>query len=411
VVAGSSTGRAEANVLVLANRLPYPIDDGWKARTFHVVRGLARRSHTTLLVFDDSSPARLDAFRASVGGSLDIVQVPAPRSNSPVRLLLGAVTRTPFHVWNMRSRQYARELSRLMAERRPDVVVAELTGMYAYLLDLPRRGLRIIDTHNIDSVVFERYARGLPQLPRRLYARMTVGKQRRLEKRVFGDADQVWVCSSAEVDVVRGLCPSACAVNLPNGVDTTHLAPGPADGGQTTRLLFFGRMDYHPNRDALHYFVGDILPVLRRSWPDVTLDVVGAGIDAGMRALAETNPEVRLIGRIDDIREAIAGATIVVVPLRMGGGTRLKILEAMAMGRPVVSTSIGAEGLDLRDGHDILLADSPTDFANTLERLLHDTDARAALGARGRATAVERYDWSRIEEQIADQLGWTMPLS
>lgn len=402
VIEAAAAG-APRHVVVLANRLPYPIDDGWKTRTYHVVRGLARRARVTLLVFDDSPRTLLDEFRRSVGGSLEIVQVPAPRANSPLRLLLGLITATPLYVWNMRSRRYTRALRDVLAAQ-PDVIVAELAGMYAHLLDLPRGATRVIDTHNVDSVVYERYAVTLATWWRRMYARASIGKLRRLERRIYDDADHVWVCSEDEIETVRGIAPAANVSCVPNGVDTSRLAPQ-SGIARTTDLLFFGRMDYQPNRDALDYFAAEILPRLRERM-DVTVSVVGAGIDARMEELARGNPELRLVGRVDDIRAAIASAAIVIVPLRMGGGTRLKILEALAMGKAIVSTSIGAEGLAVESGRDIVLADSAADFATAVERLLLDPAERAELGARGRETAVGRYDWRRVEDVMGAQLGW-----
>jgi polysaccharide biosynthesis protein PslH len=391
---------------VLANRLPYPIDDGWKARTYHVIRGLARRSRVTLVVFDASSPARQAAFMAEVGGAVEIVQVRPPRSHSPLRLLLGLITSTPLYVWNMRTREYARVLRRLVAERRPDVIVAELAGMYAYLLDLPSGPRRVIDTHNVDSVVLRRYSTALRNPFRRMYAAVTVRKLEQLERRIFADADLVWVCSDHEIDAVRAIHPSARAVAVPNGVDTGSLSPLTGVAPHPARLLFFGRLDYQPNRDALHYLADEILPIFRREAVSVTVDVVGAGVDAGLKAVAQTNPEIRLVGRVTDIRESIAHAAVVIVPLRMGGGTRLKILEALSMGKAVVSTTIGAEGLDVTSGHDIVLADTPADFVTAVVTLLADPVARDRLGARGRETAVQHYDWTRVEDTMARQLGW-----
>jgi polysaccharide biosynthesis protein PslH len=403
VVIEAAAAGAPRHVVVLANRLPYPIDDGWKTRTYHVVRGLARRARVTLLVFDDSSRTLLDEFRTSVGGSLEIVQVPAPSANSPLRLLLGLITATPLYVWNMRSRRYARALREVLGGK-PDVVVAELAGMYAHLLDLPRGATRVIDTHNVDSILVRRYATAAANPLRRIYARMTVRKLERLERRIYDDADHVWVCSEGEIDTVRGIAPAANVTCVPNGVDTSRLAPQPG-APSTTDLLFFGRMDYQPNRDALDYFAAEILPRLRERL-DVTVNIVGAGIDARMEELARANPELRMVGRVDDIRAAIASAAIVIVPLRMGGGTRLKILEALAMGKAIVSTSIGAEGLDVESGRDIVLADSAAEFAAAVERLLLDPAERAELGARGRETAAGRYDWRRIEDVMGAQLGW-----
>jgi polysaccharide biosynthesis protein PslH len=410
VVAATTDHGAVRQVFVLANRLPFPVDDGWKSRTFHVIRGLARRAKVTLLVFDDSDAERLCAFRAAVGGELDIVRVPPPATHTPLRLLLGLITSTPIYVWNMKSRAYGRELRRLLAEREPDDIVVVLAGMYPYLLTVPRGARRILDTHNIDSLLLERYAMTLRSALRRWYAAATVRKLRRLERRVFADADLVWVCSPQEPDLVRRIAPSAAVAAIPNGVDTTALAPVPDVVSQPARLLFFGRLDYQPNRDGIEYFVREILPLLRAQEPHLEVHVAGVGVDAALERLAAETPELRLVGRVPDIRREIAAAAVVVVPLRMGGGTRLKILEALAVGAAVVSTTIGAEGLSLESGRDLVLADSPGDFAGAVSGLLRDPSARERLGAHGRVTVQRHYDWEHVEQEMGVQLGWRTAL-
>lgn len=388
-------------VLVLANRLPFPVDDGWKTRTFHILRGLAERAAVTLLTFHDGPAEDVTALRAAVPAGLDVVTVPAPRIHSPGRLVLGLVTPTPVYIWNTRSGAFRRELDRLVAGTRPAAVVSVLTYMYPYLYDLPAGVRRIVDTHNIDSVVLRRYAASMTSPLRRYYAARTAPKLRRHEARVFGDADQVWVCSDKEARLAREMAPGADVRVVPNGVDTDALAPLPDVAPVPHRLLFFGRMDYEPNRDAIHHLVRDILPELRRRRGNIEIQVVGGGIGPDLEALAREAPELRLTGRVDDLRPVIAEAAVVIVPLRMGGGTRLKILEALSLGRPVVSTAIGAEGLGLVPGSDLLLADSAADFAAAITALLEDPAMGARLGSTGRATAIRRYDWRRIQELTA----------
>jgi polysaccharide biosynthesis protein PslH len=392
------------HVLVLANRLPYPVDDGSKTRIYHLVNGFAHHASVTLLTFHDGPEAAVDAFRAATGENVEVVTIPAPPSHSLARLLLGLVTRTPVYIWNTKSSAYRRELVRLVAERRPSTVVSMLTYMYPYVRELPPTTRRVVDTHNIDSVVLGRYSKLLQGRLRRAYAAITARKLRRFEQHVFTDAHQVWVCSDTEAALARQIAPTANVLTIPNGVDTETIAPIPEIAPLPNRLVFFGRMDYEPNRDAIHFFVREILPELRQRETDLEVQVVGGGIGADLEALANATPELRLVGRVDDLRPVLAEAAVVVVPLRMGGGTRLKILEALSLGKPVVSTSLGAEGLRLTSGKELLLADSPADFAAAVSSALHDPSLRQRLGAAGRATAVGRYDWTRIQDHTAASL-------
>ena len=395
-------GRLRA--LVIANRLPFPLDDGWKVRTFHMVRSVAALADTTLLVFHPGEDADLAGAREAFGSGVHIVHRPAPRAYTVAALVRGLVTRTPVHVWNQESPALAATLDALQAEGRYDICVAETTFVYRHVERLDRATLRVIDTHNIDSVTMSRYATTLTSLPRRLYAHVTARKLRAFERRVFADADLVWVCSRTEHEIVREMAPGTSAAVVPNGVDTAWMAPAQRAEEVPGRLVFFGRMDYFPNVDGLAWFAHEVLPLIRVQVPGVQLQVLGPAATDAVRALAAADPSIVLLGRVDDVRPVLESAAVVVVPLRAGGGTRLKIVEALSMARPVVSTAIGAEGLDLAADREIVLADAPEEFAARVVALLGDGVARRRLGDAGRAAVRARYDWGRIGEVAREGL-------
>ena len=384
--------------LVIANRLPYPLDDGWKMRTFHIVRSVAALAETTLLVFHPTEDAAIVAARDALGPRVRIVHCPAPRAYTVGSLLRGLVTATPVHVWNQESAALRASLATLEAEGPFDVCVAATTFVYRHVERLDRRTLRVIDTHNIDSVTMDRYAATLASLPRRLYAQITAAKLRTFERRVFNDADLVWVCSATELELVRQSAPATEAEVVPNGVDTEWMAPGGRAAEVPNRLVFFGRMDYFPNVDGLAWFAREVLPLVRAEVPAIQLQVLGPAATDAVRALAAADPSIVLLGRVDDVRPVLESAAVVVVPLRAGGGTRLKIVEALSMARPVVSTTIGAEGLELTAGKEIVLVDSPADFAAAVVKLVQDGEERRRLGAAGRSAVQARYDWGSIGE-------------
>jgi glycosyltransferase involved in cell wall biosynthesis len=190
---------------------------------------------------------------------------------------------------------------------------------------------------------------------------------------------------------------------VPNGVDTGYFQPDDSPPA-ADRVLFFGRLDYYPNIDGLEFFVRDILPVLKRRRPGIELHIVGSGSTAGIESFVAADPAVRVIGRVADLRGALRSASVVVVPLRVGGGTRLKVLEALSMARPVVSTTIGAEGIDVRSGEHLVLADGADAFATAVADLLDDPAAALAIGRDGRRLVTARYDWSRIGGIVAGSL-------
>ncbi len=232
---------------------------------------------------------------------------------------------------------------------------------------------------------------------------MSADKLARHESRAFRDADLVWVCSEEERAHLAGLVPAGRVVVIPNGVDTTLFSPldvTPMRG----RLVFFGRLDYFPNADAVVFFAREILPLIRQHVPNAELVVAGPGAGSELRGLAERTTGLRLVGPLTDLRPLIASAEAVVVPLRSGGGTRLKILEALAMAKAVVSTSLGAEGLALRSGHDAFIADLPEEFASAVIEILRDADARERVGKAGRDRVRESYDWGGIETRMLSSI-------
>ena len=186
-------------------------------------------------------------------------------------------------------------------------------------------------------------------------------------------------------------------------MDVDYFQPLPAEEISHS-LVFTGSMDWLPNEDAIFYFADAILPLIQQQCPDVSLEVVGRSPSRKLQALAERERSIRLTGWVEDIRPFVARGSICIVPLRIGGGTRLKIFEAMAMGKAVVSTTVGAEGLPVRDGENIVLADTPGDFAASVISLLHDSNQRRRLGASARALVQEKYSWRKVTESFAQAL-------
>jgi len=385
--------------LIVANRLPWPLDDGWKMRTWHSIEALASAFPTTLVVGTGSTAATLHAARAAWGGRVEIIEVPLGRRNTLSRLVAGALTNRPIQYLNQQTRTAHRVIATLAADRKFTVGVAVTTFMWPYLDHLGPDAVRIVDTHNVDSVNLDRYVRTLGVGPRRWYTQRTTANLRALEQEVFTAADQVWVCSEEEARDVARVRSDAGIHVVPNGVDTAAFHP--RDGAVVPhRLLFFGRLDYHPNTDAVLHFMREILPLIRAARPEVECQIVGPDAPPALAQAIASTPGMALIGRVDDVPATIATAAVVVVPLRAGGGTRLKILEAMAVGRPVVSTSIGAEGLQMIDGAEIALADTPSELAARVLALLEAPSEAHALGLRGRAAVVARHDWAAIRADM-----------
>jgi glycosyltransferase involved in cell wall biosynthesis len=254
----------------------------------------------------------------------------------------------------------------------------------------------VFDTHNVLTTTYERLVDTAANPLRRAYCWVQWSKMHRYEPAVMKRVDRVLACSEVEREWMhtRGVNR---AMLVPNGVDTERFAPR-ANGrpaSDACRIVFTGGMDYFPNEDGIRWFLTSVVPELEKVLPTFQLTIVGKNPPPKLAALARPG-RIEFTGRVDDVRPYTAAADVFVVPLRIGGGTRLKILEAMSMSIPVVSTRVGAEGIGVSEGRDILLADEPSEMANAIASLARSPERRRALAESGRALVLERYDWKRV---------------
>jgi len=385
------------DILILAPYPPYPPRSGGASRTFNLIRALAREHRVTLLCF--ASPAEragLESMREWCAGIHTVDYSPGTRHRRlyQIRSLAGRAY-SHYAFW---SGAMARALARLLARQHFDVVQADASELGCYFVSRPGEALRVLNTQNVEYLVLERTADRATSWLRRLYARQEARKLRRSELAGCRRADLILTVS--EVDRAA-LAPHVGDVPIrvvPNGVDTEFFTPGdtPQD---PTRLVFTGAIGYRPNTDGVLHFCRDIFPLIRQAAPDTHLAVVGKDPPPAVRALAGSH--VLVTGTVPDVRPWMRSAAVFVCPLRVGGGTRLKILEAQASGRAVVSTSLGCEGLAVTPGQDILVADEPAAFADAVLRCLRDPALRARLGAAGRALVERRYRWEAIGADLA----------
>jgi polysaccharide biosynthesis protein PslH len=296
-----------------------------------------------------------------------------------------------------------RALRQVLRARAFDVVNVEFPFLVHQQLAVAPPGfpppLRVLDEHNIEFDLARQQASDEHGLARQLHNAANWPKLRREETYAFRTFDGVTFCSEADQARARALVPSLHSAVVPNAVDVEEFRPAawlPPSDGRT--VLFFGALNYFPNVDGLLYLLREVWPLLEKSHPRARLKVVGQ--HPPPEVLAFRGPRVDVTGKVEDVRPHLASAAVTIVPLRIGGGTRFKILEAMAMARPVVSTTLGAEGISARPGEDILLADSPARFAAEVGRVLEDPGLAASLGARGRALVEQRYSWASAAETL-----------
>ncbi len=389
-------------ILWLKSDLLLPLDKGGRLRTWHLMRHLARRHDITYLSFAEGVADGMD----QVARRVETV----PRAEPPKGTLrfyadaaLHLVDPLPYAVAKYRSRRFAQRLRDLLAQDHYDLVVCDFLFPAVNLpaaLPCPA----VMFTHNVEAEIWRRHSETRTGLTRWLY-RMQYLRMLRYERRALERFDGVLVVSDADRKTFARLYPDAIRTDMhvvSTGVDTEFFSPAPA-ASSGRGLVFTGSMDWLPNEDAVSYFCREILPRIRTDEPEATFTVVGRAPTPAVRRLADEH-RITVTGRVDDVRPYVNDAAVYVVPLRIGGGTRLKIFEAMAMGKAVVSTTVGAEGLPVENGEHLLLADEPHVFARSVVRLIRDVDRRRALEAAARTLVVDRYDWSAVAGELEDAL-------
>ena len=391
------------SVLVLDEEIPFPLNSGKRIRTWNLLSRLANGHDITFLCYGTRHDPGLAPLR-NLG--IRVVQVsPLVPSNS-VGFYAGALgnlfSAWPYSVSRHHTARFARAISRMSAEKHYDLLHCEWTPYASYAgsaSDLPM----LVMAHNIEATVWRRRAEHGANALERFYMRMQAAKMERFERRSFSLAVGVATVSAEEQRTAETWGARATYL-VSNGVDTHVLQPV-ADAADSNSLLFLGSLDWQPNRDALLYFVREILPKIRSANPQAKLRVVGRQPAAKLRAQVIDVSGIEWVGEVPDISPYFSHAGVVVVPLRIGGGSRIKILESMSMGKAVVTTTVGAEGLSVVSGKNCLIADTPQEFANCVCWLLDDPGQAAILGRNGRKLVVERYDWSRMAQELGR--AWT----
>ncbi len=388
------------NILFLTPQLPYPPYQGTALRNWGLIAGLARCHQISLLSFlgPGQAPQPALPLTAACAG---IETVPQPARSLPRRLRDLALTRRPDMALRLESPAFRQRLAAWLARESFDVVHVEGIELAPYLdlLEAARpRPLILFDDHNCEYLLQQRAF--LTDLRRPLrwhgaaYSFIQWHRLQQYEAQVCHRADRVAAVSSADAAALQALVPGLAPLVLPNGIDLSAYPPHlPATPGMgDAALVFTGKMDFRPNVDAMLWFAGQVMPRIRRVVSQAHLWVVGQRPHQRLGSL-RADPAVTLTGWVEEIQPYIAGAAVYVAPLRMGGGTRLKLLEAMAMERAVVATRLGAEGFPVTDGQELILADTAEAFADAVIVLLKDPGRRAALGHAARRFVQEGYDW------------------
>jgi glycosyltransferase involved in cell wall biosynthesis len=389
-------------VFVLDEGLPYPLDSGKRIRTWQLLTSLASRHDLTLFCLDENRP---EALRAVQNQGIRVLLGPRVREKSGAslyaRLLANLFSPYPYTVTKHFSRTlHAQLLSRIDAEN-PDLIHVEWTPYARYLSGVAGRKT-IITTHNIEAQIWLRRTQHSRTALEKAFFGLQALKMRAFERRRLALADEVTAVSPADLTWLRNEGISRSSL-VENGVDTDYFRPNL--GTENDRgILFLGSLDWYPNQDALQFFVKEIVPSIGARLPNVELTIVGRRPPSELVSQMAALPATSLCSDVADVRPFLERAGAFVVPLRIGGGSRIKILEALAAGKAVISTRVGAEGLELVSGQHLLVADTPREFADRVIEVLTQPELRRKLGANGRHLASERYTWKQMADHL--ELAW-----
>jgi len=390
-------------ILFVAPYLPSPPRFGGQRRMDGLMRGLAANHEVSILSFNSTDPytqqsldaTRLFCQRVTTLPDLDPRSV-AEKRRLQMRSLLSLHSFE--HLQVKRRADFQAQIDQQLAEQSYDVVQVEFANMASYRFTRQqKKPLLVLDEHNIEYDLQRRTAGSADGASRKLYNSLNWRKLGWEEKAAWRRFDGVLLTSQRDAGLLSGVSPTTTTAVIPNGVNVEQFQPSSFDTAPD-QLLFFGANNYFPHHDALLYFIDEILPKVVAARPNVKLSIVGPGAQPAL--LARQSRHVEVVGFVDDVMPHLERASAVVVPLRIGGGTRLKIVEAMAKSKAIVSTRIGAEGLDVSHEHDVLLADSPDDFAQQILRVLADPKLAQKLGQNARTLAEERYAWTAVVRQL-----------
>lgn len=391
------------HILWIKTELLHPVDKGGRIRTYQMLRALRERHQVTYLTLDDGAAAP-DAAEKAAEYADTLIRVPfrsAPKRSARFwgELAMNLGSRLPYAVAKYKSPELTRAIRLALRDSHVDVVVCDFLAPSLNVPDdlgVPT----VLFQHNVEAEIWRRHTEVRSNPLARKYFQLQWQRMERFERAECRRFDRVIAVSVQDAELMRSAYDVPDVAAVPTGVDIGYFSPAGNVSREPRHLVFTGSMDWLPNEDGIRWFVGEILPRLKTLVPDVMVTIVGRHPPDAIRALAGTDASLRVTGTVPDVRPFIESAAGFIVPLRIGGGTRLKIFEAMAMGCPVVSTSVGAEGLPVRHGEHLLMADSADAFARAAADVLRKPTEAAVLARAAAELVRTSHSWGRVAEEF-----------
>jgi len=392
-------------ILWLKTELLHPIDKGGKIRTYQMLKELKKNHHITYLTLDDGS-ADADALEKAGEYAHETITIPHQTSAKfsakfYLELTNNLISKLPYVLQKYVSAEMRDATEKLLNEENYDVVVCDFLTP-AVNLPAKLNCATLLFQHNVEAMIWRRHFEVAANAAKKAFMKMQWRRMFDYEKETCKRFDWVAAVSKEDAEMMRGDYGIENVSDVPTGVDTEFFAPDGTIEKDEFNLVFTGSMDWLPNEDAIVWFTEEILPLVRREIPQVSLTVVGRNPFPKLVELSKKDATIKVTGRVPDVRPFMEKASVYIVPIRIGGGTRLKINEAMAMELPLVSTTIGAEGLPLINGEEILLRDTPEEFAEAVVKLLKNKNLAKKIGEQSAQTVREKFGWKKVADDFAE---------
>jgi len=394
-------------ILWVKSELLHPLDKGGRIRSFNMVKHLAKKNQVSYLCYADpvKEKAAIDELKKHVETLVTVEKTIHPKQSLGfyLDLLAALFSPHPYTVSNYTSPEMAKALKSMMAQEKFDTIICDfLTPSLNFDLETQQRS--VLFQHNVEAQIWERHVKNQGNLLKKAYFYQEWKKLLKYEGEICRNFKTVIAVSREDRTWFEKKYQVKQAFDTPTGVDIDYFSPQSSELEKPGHIVFTGSMDWLPNEDAMLWFVSEMMPLLRKSLPQVQLSIVGRRPTAKVKRLALDHSDVVVTGGVEDVRPYMASASVFIVPIRIGGGTRLKIFEAMAMGKAVVSTQIGAEGLPVMDGEHLLFADSPGLFAEKVVQILNEKSLRQRLGKAAQEYVVKNYGWESVTQQFMEML-------
>ena len=398
-------------ILMICHFLPYPPHGGNLQRSFNLLREISRNNKIHLLALnqkailpDEESINRGIEALSEFCEEIKVYAIPLDLSKFKwyLNLFLNLFSPLPFTVRWFKSGELRNEIEKQIRSCQFDLIHFDTIDLFQYsgiIPDIPR----VLNHHNVESTLLLRRGANEKNIFTKFYLNLQGRKLKRYEKYAVGKVNVNITVSESDSETLRKAEPRGKFKVVPNGTDINYFTP--AQKGDSKELVYIGGMNWYPNRDAMIYFYTSIYPIIKMEIPDVIMNIIGQDPPKELARFATDDTSLRIHGYVEDVRDYISRSAVYVVPIRVGGGTRLKILDAFACGKALVSTSIGCEGIDVSPGNNILIGDSSGEFADQVIKLIKDETLRRKLEINARKLVEEKYSWEIIGRRLNEIYG------